>query len=490
MRLDRNYCLRAVRSKDARFDGWFCLAVSTTGIYCRPSCPARTPKPANITFYPTAAAAQQAGYRACKRCRPDATPGSPDWDYRTDIAARALRLIREGVVDRHGITGLAREVGYSVRQLERHFLEEFGAGPQAMARTQRAQTARLLIENTTLTIGDIAFAAGFSSIRAFNKTVSDVFNSTPSELREKSSSASVSHPLALRLPFRRPLCPDNLFGHLVATAIDGVEEWRGGYYRRTVRLPYGVGTVAVAPGTDYIDCVLRLNDLRDISTAINRLRWMLDLDADPVAIDESLSIDERLAPLVATAPGRRVPRSFDSVEMLMRAVIGQQVSTRAARTHAQRLVSELGEKTDDRDGELSRIFPNPEAIAESSLDFLAMPEARKNTIRQAAQAIVAGDLDLSPGCDWRDTRRRLLRIRGIGPWTADVVSMRALGDPDVSMAGDLGARKGARRVGLPDTAEGLARYGKAWSPWRSYAVQYLWAATDHDINRLPESSER
>lgn len=342
MHEDTERCVRAVQSKDARFDGWFFTAVLTTGIYCRPSCPAVTPKPQNMRFFASAAAAQQARFRACKRCRPDASPGSPEWNQRADLVARAMRFIADGVVDRDGVTGLAAQLGYSVRQLERQLRAELGAGPLALARAQRAQTARLLIETTSLAMGDIAFAAGFPTIRTFNDTVLEVFALPPTELRKRASPqrASGGEPstslgtLSLRLPFRAPMCQDNVFGHLIATAVPGVEEWRDGSYRRTLRLPHGPGVVALRPEPDYVSCQLALTDLRDLAMAISRCRRLLDLDADPVAMCDQLRGDRALAPSIDKAPGRRIPRTIDAAEFALRAVLGQQVSTAAARTHA------------------------------------------------------------------------------------------------------------------------------------------------------------
>jgi AraC family transcriptional regulator of adaptative response / DNA-3-methyladenine glycosylase II len=303
-----------VQSKDVRFDGWFFTGVVTTGIYCRPSCPVRPPKAKNMRFYPSAAAAQQAGFRACKRCRPDASPGSPEWNARADLVARAMRLIADGVVDREGVGGLANGLGYSTRQIERHLRTELGAGPLAIARAQRAQTARVLIETTALPMAAVALAAGFTSVRSFNAAVREVFASSPTELRHRAARGgppAAPGSLSLRLPFRRPLCPDSLFGHLAATAVPGVEEWREGWYRRTLRLPHGGGIVALAPRPDHIECRLTLGDLRDLAVAINRCRRLLDLDADPVAVDEQLARDPPLAALVAGSPGRRVPRTVD-----------------------------------------------------------------------------------------------------------------------------------------------------------------------------------
>ncbi|MEU1454368.1 AlkA N-terminal domain-containing protein [Streptomyces avermitilis] len=487
MHLDSERCVRAVRSKDARFDGWFFTAVLTTRIYCRPSCPVVPPKPANMTFYPSAAACQQAGFRACKRCRPDTSPGSPEWNQRADLVARAMRLIDDGVVDREGVPGLATRLGYSTRQIERQLLAELGAGPLALARAQRAQTARLLIETTTLPMAEIAFAAGFSSIRTFNDTVREVFALSPSELRSRLPKKTVVSPgaLTLRLPFRAPLNPDNLFGHLAATAVPGVEEWRDGAYRRTLRLPYGHGIVALTPAADHIACRLTLSDLRDLPVAISRCRRMLDLDADPVAIDDQLRTDPLLAPLVDKAPGRRVPRTVDEAEFAVRAVLGQQVSTAAARTHAARLVTAHGEAVADSEGCLTHLFPAPEALAAVAPESLAMPRTRRTTFTTLVRQLAEGGLHLGVESDWEETRARLLSLPGFGPWTADVIAMRALGDPDAFLPTDLGIRRAAQELGLPSTPAALTARAAAWRPWRAYAVQYLWATDSHPINFLP-----
>ncbi|GAA2444396.1 AlkA N-terminal domain-containing protein [Streptomyces glaucus] len=488
MHTDTERCVRAVRSKDARFDGWFFTAVLTTGIYCRPSCPVVPPKPENMVFHPSAAACQQAGFRACKRCRPDTTPGSPEWNRRADLVARAMRLIADGVVDREGVPGLAARLGYSTRQIERQLLAELGAGPLALARAQRARTARLLIETTTLPMARIAFAAGFSSIRAFNDTVREVFALTPSELRARAprtGPGATPGALTLRLPFRAPLNPDNLFGHLAATAVPGVEEWRDGAYRRTLRLPYGHGIVALAPRPDHIACRLTLGDLRDLTVAISRCRRLLDLDADPVAIDDQLRADPLLAPLVDKAPGRRVPRTVDEAEFAIRAVLGQQVSTAAARTHAARLVTAHGEPVDDPEGGLTHLFPAPEALAGIDPGSLAMPRARRATLTTLVRRLADGSLHLGVGSDWPRARAELLALPGVGPWTADVVALRALGDPDAFLPTDLGVRRAARRLGLPSTPAALTARAAPWRPWRAYAVQYLWATDSHPINFLP-----
>ncbi|WP_153533428.1 AlkA N-terminal domain-containing protein [Actinomadura macrotermitis] len=488
MHEDVERCVRAVQSKDARFDGWFFTGVVTTGIYCRPSCPAVPPKPSNMRFYPSAAAAQQAGFRACKRCRPDTSPGSPEWNHRADAVARAMRLIADGVVDRDGVPGLAARLGYSTRQIERQLNAELGAGPLALARAQRAQTARLLIETTTLPMSDVAFAAGFASIRAFNDTVREVFALTPTQLRDRvarGAPAAASGTLSLRLPFRAPLTPDNLFGHLAATAVPGVEEWRGGAYRRTLRLPHGPGIATLRPTPDHVACTLRLADMRDLTIAISRCRRLLDLDADPVAVDDLLRADPVLAPLVDKAPGRRVPRTVDAAEFAVRAVLGQQVSTAAARTHAARLVTAHGEPADDPDGGLTHLFPTPDALADLDPEKLAFPKARRATLTGLVRALAGGEIDLGLGCDRDAARARLAGLPGFGPWTVEMIAMRALGDPDAFVPGDLGVRLAAAELGLPATPAALTRRAAAWRPWRAYAVQYLWATGDHPINHLP-----
>lgn len=493
MHTDTERCVRAVQSKDARFDGWFFTAVLTTRIYCRPSCPAVPPKVENMTFLPSAAACQQAGFRACKRCRPDTSPGSPEWNARADAVARAMRLIQDGVVDREGVPGLAARLGYSTRQVERQLSAELGAGPLALARAQRAQTARLLIETSELPMADVAFAAGFSSIRTFNDTVREVFALSPSELRERAVKAgrhknappSIPGTIALRLPYRAPLNPDNLFGHLAATAVPGVEEWRAGAYRRTLRLPYGTGVVALTPQPDHIGCRLALTDLRDLTIAISRCRWMLDLDADPEAVDEQLRTDPLLAPLVDKAPGRRVPRTVDAAEFAVRAVLGQQVSTAAARTHAARLVTAHGEGVEDPGGGLTHLFPSPQALAELDPESLALPRGRRATLTTLVGALADGSLPLGIDSDWETARARLNALPGFGPWTTEVIAMRALGDPDAFLPSDLGVRRAAQGLGLPSSPGALTARAAGWRPWRAYAVQYLWATGDHPVNHLP-----
>ena len=485
---ERATCLTAMRSRDARFDGRFYTAVRTTGIYCRPSCPALTPHAENVTFFPSSAAAQDAGFRACRRCRPDSVPGSPEWDARGDVVGRAVRLIGDGTVDREGVSGLASRLGYSVRQVQRLVQVELGASPIALARSQRAHTARVLIETTDLAMSEIAFAAGFGSIRAFNEAFMLTYARTPTELRARRPAQRRPAPGAmgqveLRLPFRTPFEPGNVFGHLAATAVPGVEEWRDGAFRRTLALPHGVGIVALRPMPGHVAAALWLTDPRDLTPAIGRCRRLLDLDADPVAVDTRLAADPTLAPLVTRAPGRRVPRSVDPAEFALRAVLGQQVSTSAARTHAARLVRRFGEPVSDPAGGLTHVFPTAEALSDLVPGDLAVPASRIATLTALARALHGGQVDLSPGADWASARTALRAIPGVGPWTVELVSMRALGDPDAFPASDLGVRRALAALGLGRGAS------SRWRPWRSYATQYLWALLPHPINHLPTTAD-
>lgn len=476
MHHDREACYRAVKSRDRRFDGVFVTAVHTTGIYCRPSCPARTPGFANVSFFPTAAAAQAAGFRACKRCLPDATPGSPDWDVRADVAGRAMRLTADGVVDREGVPGLAARLGYSSRQLGRILTAELGAGPLALARARRAQIARVLIETTDLPLAEVAFAAGFSSVRQFNETLREVYAASPTELRGRRSRTVAAGELRLSLAVRTPFAGTALAAFLGTRAVPGIEAAGPGWYSRSLRLPHGVGTVhlqladAAEPGqVAQVPATFRLTDVRDLSAAVERVRRLLDADCDPVAVDDALSTDRALAPLVRARPGLRVPGHVDGAELAVRGALGQQVTLAAARTLAGRLVEAAGERLPDAlcaDG-LTHLWPTPEAVAAAPMT--RMPASRSRAITSLARALATGEVVLDRGADRADVRRALLALAGIGPWTAGYVALRALGDPDVFLPTDAGVR--AALAALPDPAD-----PDAWRPWRSYALLHLWTS--------------
>jgi len=477
---DTEACYRAVKSRDRRFDGVFYTAVRTTGIYCRPSCPAITPRLGNVTFHPTAAAAQQAGYRACKRCLPDATPGSPEWDLAADVAGRAMRLIADGVVEREGVDGLAGRLGYSARQLNRLVTGSFGAGPLALARARRAQTARVLVETTAMSFADVAFASGFSSIRQFNDTVREVYAATPTELRgRRGGSTSIpptSGTISTRIGVREPFAGEELLDFLALRAVRGVEAVGAGWYERSLALPHGHGIVRV----DLVDrpsgsvpCRLTLADARDLAPALERTRRLLDADCDPVAVDEALGSDRHLAPLVRRRPGLRVPGHVDGVEAAARAVLGQQVSVVAARTLATRLVEELGDRLElDGDHQVTRLFPTADVLAAVDPERIAMPRARGRALAAVAGAVADGSVALDRSAERADVRAALLGLPGIGPWTADYVALRALGDPDVFLPTDVVVRHAVARLGIED----IGARSQQWRPWRSYALIHLWSA--------------
>ena len=502
--LDDEQQYQAAISKDARFDGVFFIAVSSTGIYCRPSCPAITPKREHMRYYRTAAAAQEAGYRACKRCRPDASPGSPEWNIRADVVGRAMRLIADGVVDRDGVSGLADRLGYEQRQVRRLITAELGAGPLAIARAQRAQTARVLTETTTLPLSEIAFAAGFTSIRQFNATIHEVFAVTPTQLRESRGQGSrlrparrarqglgltgpVSDPAApglirLRLPYRAPIDTGRILGFLAARAIPGVESVADGRYRRTLLLPNGTGILSVGDGEPgYIDCELQLEDLRDLTAAVQRCRRLLDLDADPSAVTAALAASGPvLGPLALAHPGRRVPGHVDGNELALRAVVGQQVSVAAARRLGARLVAAYGKPLERPEGTLTHCFPAAETLAAADPGTLPMPRARAAALTGLAAALASGDLSLDPGAERDHAEAKLLALPGIGPWTAGYIRMRALSDPDAFLPGDVGVVEALGRLGAVPAVrsravKAAAELAESWRPWRSYAVQHLWA---------------
>jgi AraC family transcriptional regulator of adaptative response / DNA-3-methyladenine glycosylase II len=505
---------RAIDARDTRFDGQFFTAVRTTGIYCRPSCPARTPKAENVTFYETSAAAHEAGYRACKRCLPEAVPGTPAWNLRSDIAGRAMRLINDGVINRDGVEGLAARLGYSSRQLNRILSHELGAGPLSLARASRAQTARTLLVSTGMKLADVAFAAGFSSVRQFNETVAEVFDMTPTALRSTARhhpSAPASTSLTLALPYREPFDP-GVFSFLAVRAIPGIEAGAATSYARTLRLPHGDarfsveyngsvggslegGTLEYDGGPHRRPLVLTIGavDLRDLPALLSRVRRLFDLDADPVAIDGALGADPRLSASVATAPGIRMPGALDPQELLIRAMVGQQITVGAARTALTQLAAAGSPSAAAGDG-LSRLFPSPAQIAEGGAELLRGPQRRTESLLAVATALADNTLDLGYGDDLPGLSAKLLPQPGIGPWTVGYVAMRVIGAPDIFLANDAAVRNGIRALpGGTGPITGRSGRGTApssdgpssgmtssdfreVSPWRSYATMHLWRA--------------
>lgn len=472
MSFDERY--RAIDARDIRFDGQFVTAVHSTGIYCRPSCPARTPKRENVSFYPTSAAAHEAGFRACKRCLPEAAPGSPAWNLRGDAAARAMRLIADGVVEREGVSGLAARLGYSTRHLTRLLTAELGAGPLALARAHRAHNARMLLVGTDLPISDIAFSAGFASIRQCNDTIREVFSLTPSELRARRRTSPVAAPgtIDLFLPHRAPMDATGIFAWMAARALPGVESATANSFSRHLRMPGGAAWFEIRQDADgALRLRARVAHLGDLAPLVATARRIFDLDADPTAVDAALSSHPELAPLVAQITGIRVPGAADPHEMLIRAMVGQQITVVAARTALTTLAETLGESVED-----GRLFPTMSAIAEQGADVLRGPAARIRAITGAAAALADGSLTLTVGDDRDEQRAALLAMPGIGPWTADYVRMRVIGDPDVLLPGDVAVRAGAAAAGLPADPRPLTAWAERTAPWRSYLTAHLWRA--------------
>ena len=476
----------AMRARDPRFDGTIFVAVKTTGIYCRPSCPTPIhPKRVNVSFHRTAASAQRAGYRACKRCRPDASPGSPEWNVRGDLVGRAMRHIVDGLVDREGVGGVARALSVSERHLHRILVEEVGAGPLELARSQRAQTARLLIETTDLSSSDITFAAGFSSIRQFHDTVRAVFDASPTELRAKRSRgtrhraehANLTPPITIRLRARTPFDGQGLLRFLASRAVRGVEvvDPTTNSYARTLRLPNGSGTVECVLCDEAVLATFRLTDLSDLGTATSRVRRLFDLDTDSIAIDAHLSSDPALRSLVEATSGRRVPGTVDAHEIAVRAVLGQQVSVAGARSTAGRVTEDLGERVEYGVPGLTNLFPSAAALHDAGPDRIPVPRSRAEALTALCGSLASGSLDLSIGADRAKVRAQMLDHRGIGPWTADYVLIRALREPDGFLPSDLGVKHAAVKLGLPTEPRALAAHAEKWAPWRSSALFHLWS---------------
>lgn len=479
-------CLKAAREKDARFDGWFYTGVTSTGIYCRPSCPARTPKPANMRFYATAAAAQAAGFRACKRCRPNASPGSPEWDLRADAVGRAMRLIADGVVDREGVGGLASRLGFSERHVHRMLVDVVGAGPLAIARAARAQNARTLLETTTLSATDVAFASGFSSVRQFNATVQEIFASTPSQLRRapRASRAERARGIELRLPARPPFDFARLREFLAYRAVDGVEIADDEKYARSLALPHGTGIVELRATENGVRARFDLSDLRDLGAATERVRRLCDLDADPVASDDALAADPLLRASVTARPGMRVPGNVDGAELAIRAVLGQQVSVRGAASAAAKLTRLCGAQLKTASGEVTHCFPSAAAISRLDPETLPMPRPRGRALVGLAKALAGGEVRLDGAEDRLRVHEQLTALPGIGEWTAQYVAMRALRDPDAFLPSDLGVRRGLEALGLDGSPRAAEAAAERWRPYRAYALQHLWVvAAENQITK-------
>ncbi len=504
--LDHAVCYRALAARDARFDGQFIAGVRTTGIYCRPSCPATTPRPHNVDFFPTAAAAHEAGLRACKRCQPDAVPGNPEWNRRDDLSARAMRLILDGVVEREGVPGLAARLGYSSRHLTRVLQGELGAGPLALARAHRAESARALLAGTALPVADVAFAAGFASLRQFNDTIQEVYGLTPTALRGLAHSgrhgvrattgapaAEGSTAVTVRLAARPPFDGPGLVRYVAAHAIPGVEEVaEDGAVRRRIPLPHGPALVTVRPDPERagVVCTAEVAAIADLAPLVARIRRWFDLDADAAAIDETLGRDALLGPLVAQQPGIRIPGAVDAAETLLRTIVGQQISLPAARTVLGRLAADLEAIAGDEPRAGLRDFPTAAAIAEHGHAVLRGPARRVATIIGVAEELASGRLAIDVGMPAAELRARLEALPGIGPWTAGYVTMRVLGAPDILLADDLVLLRSLGAAGAAATAREASALGERWAPWRSYATLHLWRSAPPAVRRTREDGAR
>ncbi len=497
MLLDWRVCSRARLSRDARFDGKFYIAVLSTRIYCRPICPARTCKESNVRYYPTAAAAAEAGFRPCLRCRPECSPGTPAWLGTSNTVSRAVRLIEESGLEEGGVENLADRLGVGSRHLRRLFVRHLGATPSAVAHTRRLHFAKKLIDDTSLPMGDVALAAGFGCVRRFNAAIRTVFNRTPTEIRHlaRRTKSQPENQYLFHLRFRPPYDWTGVLAFLAARATPGVEIVEGNSYQRTISIQGSRGYFEVSPDTKNNSLTVRvqIGDPRTLYKIIERIRSMFDLNADWTAIVRTLAGDAELVERIEAGPGLRVPGCWDGFELAVRAILGQQITVRGATTMAGRLVETLGEPFSVGHG-LMRLFPTPAAIAEANLSNIGLTRRRAETIRNLGRAVRDGHIKFDEIIDGDAFLARLLEIPGIGHWTAQYVAMRAMGEPDAFPIGDAALLSTLR---LASDAE-LRQRAEAWRPWRAYATMYLWCvparraqgsrAAD-ESRRLDEESE-
>jgi AraC family transcriptional regulator, regulatory protein of adaptative response / DNA-3-methyladenine glycosylase II len=482
---DREICYRAFQSRDPRFDGLLFVGVTSTGIYCRPICPARSPKFENCRFFGSAAAAQEAGFRPCLRCRPESAPDLASWRGSSNTVSRALALITDGALDGDGdgVETLAERLGVGGRQLRRLFMQHLGASPIAVAQTRRVLFAKQLIHETRMPLAEVALASGFGSVRRFNETFRDLFHRPPSALRRKTSAghADLEAGVTLFLRFRPPYDWDSMLAYLEMRAIPGVEVVENGSYRRTVELGGFVGSVEVThlPQRQSLGVTIRFPSVSSLPAIVTRVRRVFDLGADIETIGAHLSRDPLLAPLVARRPGLRAPGGWDGFELAVRAILGQQVSVAAARQLAGRLVALHGKpvpKNERSRPRLSHVFPTAERLAVADLSDLGMPGARRAALKALAESVSADPSLFRPFGTIEEAIARLRAIRGVGEWTAQYIALRALRETDAFPASDIGLLRGAAIDGIRPTPAGLLHHAEPWRPWRAYAAQHLWAA--------------
>lgn len=463
MQLDHAACERARLARDVRYDGRFFIAVTSTGIYCRPICPAPTAYSKNVSYYPSAAAAAEAGFRPCLRCRPEASPGTPAWEGAASTVTRGLKLIAECALDEAGVDDLAERLGMGSRHLRRLFLKHLGATPIAVAQTRRVHFAKKLIDESRLSMTEIALASGFKSVRRFNATFQQLYGKTPSELRRLSrglrgSSAVQQQGLyRFRLDYRPPLHWVSLIEFLGSRAIPGVERVAAGEYRRTISLHGASGSIAIrqVEGKSWLELEIQFPDPRALLLIVERVRRMFDLQADPAQVERQLALDATLAPLLRTYPGLRVPGCWDGFELAVRAILGQQVSVKGASTLAGRVARKFGEPVAE-----GFLFPGPATLAHADLRLAGLTEKRAQAIAHLARAVLKGVIVLDGSLTTAELEEQMTGISGVGPWTAQYVAMR-LGEPDAFPASDLYLRDHASS-------------SDQWRPWRAYAAMYIW----------------
>lgn len=482
---DPQVCEQARLSRDARFDGLFFTAVLTTGIYCRPVCPAPPPKPRNITYYPNAAAAEAAGFRPCLRCRPELSPGDGQWRRGDATVARALKLIDEGALAEQPLAALAERVGTGERQLRRLFVEKLGAAPIGVHGTRRLLFAKQLLTETRLPITEVALASGFGSLRRFNTAFQDAYRMAPRDFRRQAGTASTpDETLTLRLGYRPPYDFAHMLKFLHDRALPGVEVLTASSYTRVIapsdpqarQAPGWLRVSAWPDGGHALKLELHNAPPSRLLAIVGRLRRMFDLDADPRAIADVLSRSARLRPLVERNPGVRLPSGWDGFEIAVRAILGQQISVPAARTLASRIAQRFGQPLPEGFGVpgLSHLFPTPDAIADADLARIGLPRARADAVRTVARALLDGRVDFRPERTLEEFVERWVALPGIGPWTANYIALRALGHPDAFPAEDLALQRVATLDGSVLGAKALRALAEDWRPWRAYTVIHLW----------------
>jgi AraC family transcriptional regulator of adaptative response / DNA-3-methyladenine glycosylase II len=492
----REVCYRALQTRDSRFDGLIFVGVSSTGIYCRPICPARTAKAENCHFFGSAAAAQDAGFRPCLRCRPETAPDLASWRGTSNTVSRALALIAEGALDGENdkVEKLAGRLGLGERQLRRLFVQHLGASPTSVAQTRRVLFAKQLIHDTQMSMTDVAMAAGFGSLRRFNETFRDLFHRPPSALRRKGSAKGEEKDVALRLRYRPPYDWESMLVFLRARAIPGVELVEGNRYLRTVEIEGAMGSIEVAhlPDRQSLNVSIRFPDVRLFPAIVARVRRLFDLGADIETIDRHLSVDPVLAPLVAMRPGLRAPGGWDGFEIAVRAVLGQQITVIAARRLAGQLVGLHGRAVPKSfliHPNLSHVFPTAKRLASLSAIGLAMPAARSTTLKAVAEATRADPNLFHPFGNIEETVTRLRAIRGIGEWTAQYIALRAIREMDAFPATDVGLLRSVASIdGAQSTPASLLSRAETWRPWRAYAAQHLWAADGSAVTSRSRNS--